>query len=77
MPVPLSIWIDCFRFKPSGSHTISILALLLDKLFSSTETYSENSPNIFSLIDFLFNSALTTTDKSTTIVFFLWVVVQV
>ena len=29
--------------------------------------YSENSPNVFGLIDFLFDSALTTTDHSATI----------
>ena len=32
--------------------------------------YLENSPNVFRLIDFMFDSALTTTDKSTTIAFF-------
>ena len=34
--------------------------------------YSENSPNVFGLIYFLFGSALTTTDKSTTIAFFFF-----
>ena len=38
--------------------------------FSSTKTYSEIFLNVFGLIDFLFDSALTTIDKSTTIAFF-------
>ena len=53
------------------------LALLLDNLFSLTKTYSENSPDVFSLIDLPYDRALTTTDKSTTTVLFLRVVVQV
>ena len=47
-------------------ESIPLDSFFLDKLFSSTKTYSEN---VFELIEFLFDSALTTTDKAKTIAF--------